>query len=202
MKRIIKKLLSKLGKRFPSNSLDTKYFKKGKNTRLDAFYITVRCELKEKIFLQIGDDCVINGNFIFENCNGLIEIGNNTFIGGGMFIAIKNIQIGNNVLISWGCTIMDNNAHSLISGERINDITDWKRGLDFDRIGFYKDWSKVSAEKIFINDNAWIGFNSIILKGVTIGKGAVVAAGSVVTKDVPDYAIVGGNPARIIKYTS
>jgi acetyltransferase-like isoleucine patch superfamily enzyme len=202
MKRIIKELLSKVGGRSPTKSLNTKYFKKGKNTRLDAFSITVRCDLIEKIFLQIGNDCVINGNFIFENCNGLIEIGNNTFIGGGMFIAINNIQIGNNVLISWGCTIMDNNAHSLISGERINDIKDWKKGLDNNKIGFYKDWSKVSSSKIIVKDNAWIGFNSIILKGVTIGEGAVVAAGSIVTNDVPDFAIVGGNPAQIIKYTS
>ncbi|MCB0501084.1 MAG: hypothetical protein KDD32_00210 [Bacteroidetes bacterium] len=50
-----------------------------------------------------------------------------------------------------------------------------------------------------IKDKAWIGFNVIILKGVTIGEGAVVGAGSVVTKDVPDYTIVVGNPAKLIK---
>lgn len=53
---------------------------------------------------------------------------------------------------------------------------------------------------IVVNDDSWIGINSIIMSGVTIGKGAVIAAGSVVTKDVPEYAIVGGNPAKIIKY--
>ena len=57
--------------------------------------------------------------------------------------------------------------------------------------GFYKD--------IIINDGVWIGMNSIILPGVTIGKKAVVAAGSVVTKNVPDYCIVAGNPATIKK---
>ena len=57
--------------------------------------------------------------------------------------------------------------------------------------GFYKD--------IIINDGVWIGMNSIILPGVTIGKKAVVAAGSVVTKNVPDYCIVAGNPAKIIR---
>lgn len=50
-----------------------------------------------------------------------------------------------------------------------------------------------------ISDDAWIGLNAIILKGVKIGKGAIVGAGSVVTKNVPDMAVVAGNPARIIK---
>lgn len=58
----------------------------------------------------------------------------------------------------------------------------------------------VSKGAIEIKDDVWIGYNSLILSGVTIGQGAVIAAGSVVVKDVPPYAIVGGNPAKIIKY--
>ena len=80
-------------------------------------------------------------------------------------------------------------------------MKDWKKGLDEGAWGKYKDWSKVENAQIIIQDNVWIGFNSIVLKGVTIGEGAVVAAGSVVTKDVPPFAVVGGNPAKIIKYT-
>lgn len=53
---------------------------------------------------------------------------------------------------------------------------------------------------IIVEDDAWLGINALVLSGVTIGKGAIVAAGSVVTKDVPPYAIVGGNPAKIIRY--
>lgn len=62
-----------------------------------------------------------------------------------------------------------------------------------------KDWDNVITKEITICKKAWIGMNVIILKGVTIGEGAVVAAGSVVTKDVPPYRVVGGNPAQIIK---
>lgn len=58
----------------------------------------------------------------------------------------------------------------------------------------------LSKGDIILKDDVWIGANSIILSGVTINKGAIVAAGSVVTKDIPPYAIVGGNPAKIIKY--
>ena len=53
---------------------------------------------------------------------------------------------------------------------------------------------------VIIEDGVWCGCNAVILKGVHIGKGGVVAAGSIVTKDVPPYAIVAGNPARVIKY--
>lgn len=58
----------------------------------------------------------------------------------------------------------------------------------------------VKSETVTIGNDVWIGFNSIILGGVTIGNGAIIAAGSVVTKDVPPYSIVGGSPARVIKY--
>lgn len=60
-------------------------------------------------------------------------------------------------------------------------------------------WDKTRTG-IIIEDDVWIGANSVILPGVTIKKGAVVGAGSVVTKDVPSYAVVCGNPARVIKY--
>lgn len=58
----------------------------------------------------------------------------------------------------------------------------------------------LSKGDIVVKDDVWIGLNSIILSGVTIGQGAIVAAGSVVTKDIPPYAIVAGNPAKVIKY--
>jgi galactoside O-acetyltransferase len=154
----------------------------------------------EKKFLTIGKDCVIESSIVFENQSGKIVIGDRVFIGSGMLISIDKIEIGNDVMISWGCTIIDNDAHSLQSSERMNDVNNWKRGLEESMPGKYKDWSCVKSKPVKIKDKAWIGFNTIILKGVTIGEGAIVGAGSVVTKDVPDYAVVGGNPAKILKY--
>lgn len=164
-----------------------------------ALRISIRNPIKEKKYIVIGEDCHITGNFIFEVQEGKIVIGNRTFIGGGTFICVEEIEIGNDVMFSWGCTISDNNSHSHIWSERKNDVIDWKRGLDENKIGIYKDWTNVKKGKIRIKDKAWIGFNSIILKGVTIGEGAIVGAGSVITKDVPDWTIVAGNPAKIIR---
>ena len=62
-----------------------------------------------------------------------------------------------------------------------------------------KDWTHVAHAAVTIKDKAWIGFNVSILKGVTIGEGAVVGAGSVVTRDVAPYSVVAGNPVRLIR---
>ena len=92
------------------------------------------------------------------------------------------MTIGNNVLIGSGCLISDTDSHPI----------DWE-----DR--FYDRNEKTRKAPIVIKDNAFIGARSIILKGVTIGEGAVIGAGSVVSKDVPHYSIVCGNPARVVK---
>ena len=76
--------------------------------------------------VRIGNNSIISGNYIFEKESGKITIGNNTFIGGGMFICIEEIEIGNDVMFSWGCTVMDNDSHSLIWEERKTDVVDWK----------------------------------------------------------------------------
>jgi len=183
-----------------NNENEFNYISSHRSSDISNLKINVR-KKASKVFLKIGEDSIVSGNFVFENENGFVSIGNETFIGGGHFISIDTIEIGDNVMVSWGCTFIDNNAHSLISNDRTNDVLDWKKGLNENKIGYYKDWSRVDHSMITVKNNAWIGFNSIILKGVTIGEGAIIGAGSVVTKDVPDYAIAGGNPARIIKYT-
>jgi acetyltransferase-like isoleucine patch superfamily enzyme len=169
------------------------------SSNISGLNISVRNPIEGKKYIEIGGNSQISGSFIFEIEQGKITIGSRTFIGGGTFICIDEIQIGNDVMFSWGCTVTDNNSHSHIWSERKNDVLEWKKGLDENKIGVYKDWSNVKKRKIKIKDKAWIGFNSIILKGVTIGEGAIVGAGSVVTKDVPDWTIVAGNPAKIIR---
>ena len=182
-------------------NISKQYIQYPKNSSIIGLNLQVRKPAKD-LYLKIGENSNIQGNFVVESEKGLISIGDRTFIGGGTFICTKEIEIGNDVMFSWGCTVVDNNSHSAKWSERKNDVLDWKRGLDENKIGAYKDWSNVKEDKVTIKDKAWIGFNSIILKGVTIGEGSIVGAGSVVTKDVPDWTIVGGNPAKVIREIS
>ena len=113
------------------------------------------------------------------------------------FYITKSISIGNNVLISSDCTFIDSDMHSFSYTLRKNDVL---------MLGNYegfslqdRDWTSIKSESIRINDKAWVGINSIILKGVTLGEGCIVGAGSVVTQDVPPWVVVAGNPARVIR---
>lgn len=173
------------------------------SANIDGMQVEVRQnnDINNKL-VTVNAGSLIEGRFVIEQPTGYISIGKNTSVGGGMFISIAGIEIGNDVMVSWGCTFMDNDAHSLKSEERKEDVKSWKKGVEDNDIGAYKNWKNVKSGKILVKDKAWIGFNCIVLKGVTIGEGAIVGAGSVVVSDVPDYAIVAGNPAKIIKYTS
>jgi acetyltransferase-like isoleucine patch superfamily enzyme len=146
---------------------------------------------KENCTLTIDDGSIIDSNLIFDRNSAHISIGKNTFIGGSTLVCAEKIIIGDDVLVAWGCTIVDHNSHSPLFHERKDDVKKWFNGE--------KDWTHVICKPIIVEDKAWIGFSSIILKGVTIGQGAIVGAGSVVTKDVMPYTIVAGNPARMIR---
>ena len=143
-------------------------------------------------FISIGDDCLINGRIVTEANNSKVNISNNVFIGGNTILdCLNEIKIDDNVLISYECILSDHDSHSTTSEERKMDLERFQKEQ--------MNWNVVKSKPIIIKKNSWIGMRSIILKGVIIGEGAVVAAGSVVTKDVPDYTLVAGNPAIVKK---
>lgn len=128
---------------------------------------------------ELGEHATIEDFATINNGMGPVRIGHHSFVGLSDVI-IGPVTIGNHVILA---------QHIVISG------------LNHGYEDIFRPISQQPCEvkPIVIEDDCWIGANSVITAGVRIGKHAVVAAGSVVTKDVPPYSIVAGNPARIIK---
>lgn len=204
MKRMIRHLLNSISNRRARGLLNqleaSGALRVGSGSDLTSLRIELRGKRERQPAVTVGEGCLITASFVVETGHGKITVGDNTFIGGGLFVCAEQIDIGSDVMFSWGCTVIDTDAHSLDWRKRQNDVKDWKRGVTEGAVGKYKDWSAVTSKKITVGNRAWIGFNTILLKGVNIGEGAVVAAGSVVTRDVEPYTLVGGNPARLIKH--
>lgn len=147
--------------------------------------------------LSIGDNFVMtSGGGINPLSRGLkshihlasdarVTIGNNVGISSVTLWSKKEITIGDNTIIGANTTIIDTDAHPLFAKDRLVDLG---KG------------AKVAP--ILIGNSVFIGSNCIILKGVSIGNRSIIAAGSIVTKDIPDDCIAGGNPAKVIKHIS
>jgi acetyltransferase-like isoleucine patch superfamily enzyme len=142
--------------------------------------------------IEVGRDCLIDGILVTEAPGSAIRIGSNVSIGGqSLLAAVQSIVVEDDVLISYQCIIVDSDNHNLRYSLRKNDLHEWLTGRH--------DWNKVQTQPVRICKGSWLGARVIVTKGVTIGEGAVCGMGSVVTRDVPPYAVVAGNPARIIK---
>jgi galactoside O-acetyltransferase len=141
--------------------------------------------------VEIGRDCIINSRIAFDSPNGLVKVGNRCFLGASFLVCHTGISLGDDVVISWGVTIVDHDSHALDWEYRKSDVADWAQG--------FKRWDFVSIYPVHIGNKVWIGFGASILKGVTVGDGAVIGANSVVTRDVPPFTVVAGNPARIVR---
>jgi acetyltransferase-like isoleucine patch superfamily enzyme len=146
----------------------------------------------EKIL--VGDNTHIRGELLLFKYGGSISIGDNCYMGEGSRIwSGDKVTIGNNVLISHNVNIIDTNSHELDYEERS------ERYKDLIANGHWNEKGSIHTEPIHIGDDVWISFGAIILKGLSIGRGSIVAAGAVVTENVPEFVVVAGNPAKIVK---
>lgn len=148
------------------------------------FIDRIRIERTKKNLAFCGEKVYIDPTVIVSDAS-LISIGNNCHIQMNckLFGSGGGIEIGDGTILSHDIQIFARN-HNYDS----EDL----RLLPYDERNVHK--------KVIIGQNVWVGARTTILPGVTIGDGAVVGAGSVVTKDIPPCAVVGGNPARVIKY--
>lgn len=145
-------------------------------------YSSVRLDCPPYRRFFLGRQSVIESYCCINNAVGDVVIGNHTRIGIHNTI-IGPVCIGNHVNLAQGITVTALNHN-------FEDVT---RRIDEQGI---------STKPVIIGDDVWIGANAVVLPGVTIGRHCVVAAGAVVTKDVPDHSVVGGVPAKILKTLS
>jgi len=125
--------------------------------------------------------------------SGRVRIGDYALVHGARIICDDEVVIGDHALISWNVVLMDTYRFSSDPGVRREELRSVPAALPRVLTG------GAEARRIVIGDNVWIGFDAVVLPGVTIGEGAVVGAKSVVTADVPAYSVVAGNPARVVR---
>lgn len=201
MKELILRELEKIKKDRGSQSgslilyviLGSRLFSLGFNWLMSRWYLRKATSLGKIVFTQEKPKVINKGTLRIGNVtriwssvnqtrlsvgkNAILEIGDDCRINGPTISANNRVIIGNHCRIAPHVIIMDDDFHDVN-----NRQADGKGG------------------EIIIKDYAWVATRAMVLKGVTIGRRAVVASGAVVTKDVPDYAVVGGVPAKILKY--
>ncbi len=145
--------------------------------------------------INIADNCTINSvnagyhvnmfqcvKLLVDRPGAVISIGENSRIHGSCIHAYQSVSIGRRCLIAANCQIIDCNGHEL-SFQNVENRVNTSSG----------------SSPVVIEDDVWLGTGCIVLSGVRIGKGSVIAAGSVVVNDIPAMCIAGGNPAKVIK---
>ena len=135
--------------------------------------LSLRLYLYRRIGMKVGQGCVIRRGVYLASPNEL-QVGDGSFIGRASLYCTGGVRIGRNVNVSDGVVV-------ITAKHDINSP-------DFN----------ATYEPIVIEDWAWLATNAVVLAGVTVGEGAVVAAGAIVTHDVPAYSVVAGNPATVI----
>ncbi len=158
------------------------------------FYITMYDPINSDGYIEIGDNFGIiseesrSGITFFCRCklavfkNGIIKIGNNVTLNGTVITSRKQIEIGDNTIIAPNVIIMDSDFHNQWPPEKRFELS-----------------LSTNDKEIKIGKNVWIGMNSVILKGVSIGDNSIIGAGSVVSKSIPKNVIAAGNPAKVVR---
>lgn len=162
----------------------------GAGVRLALGARLINLDARDRV--DIGADTVIRG-ILRNEPGGRIRIGNSVYVGDGVILsACEEIAVGAATLLAHGVQVFDNDSHPIDAQERARHF---RMILGLEPAGPVK----IGTAAVRIGERCWIGTQTLIMKGVTIGDEAIVAAGSVVATDIPARALAAGNPARVVK---
>lgn len=147
------------------------HFRKQKNSQISIGNNCTFRSSKTSNWIGVDRPCMISTQ---DGNNSIIKIGNNCGFSGTVIGAFVNITLGNNVRCGANTLITDSDWH-----------------IDDPRVG--------NSKAVFIDDNVWLGVNSVVLKGVSIGKNSIIGANSVVVSNIPENVIAAGNPCKVIR---
>lgn len=142
--------------------------------------------------MVIGEHTTLDGVHFALGVNGRVQIGDYCFFSNAILLCEAELQIGNYVVIGWNTTIADTDFHPISPAARIQDA------IACSPLGKGRARPPIAKRPVIIEDDVWIGPNVTILKGVRIGAGAFIEAGSLITRSVPPHVRVLGNPAQIV----
>jgi acetyltransferase-like isoleucine patch superfamily enzyme len=164
----------------------------GPNTLITGDLTFKRFASKEPEALIIGAHCTMDGVHFALGEKGRVQIGDYCYFTNAVLLCELELRIGNYVVIGWNATVADTDFHPLAPAERVADA------IACSPLGKGRPRPEVPRRPVIIEEDVWIGPNAAVLKGVRIGAGAFIEAGSLVTRDVPPRARVLGNPAQVI----
>ncbi|HET6980360.1 MAG TPA: acyltransferase [Pyrinomonadaceae bacterium] len=164
----------------------------GEGTTIDSSFCFKHFYSKQDVGLRVGSGTTIWRASLAADENAVIEIGDYCYIANASLVCSEHIRIGSRVMIAGGVTIADSDFHPLAPASRLADT------VALSPIGDRTKRPRIQTRPVHIEDDVWIGYNATILKGVTVGAGALVGPGALVVRDVPAGAEVAGNPAVVV----
>jgi acetyltransferase-like isoleucine patch superfamily enzyme len=164
----------------------------GRDARVTGQDAFKRFRSNRDVALSLGERSRCDGVRFAIGVHGHVAIGDDSYLNDCILLAEQDIRIGNHVMIGFNTTVSDSDFHPIAPAERIEDA------IALSPLSKERPRPRAACKPVIIEDDVFIGPACSILKGVTIGAGAFVEPGSVVTRDVPAGAHVRGNPAAIV----
>lgn len=167
----------------------------GRDAYIDTSYSFAACRVSNQGAVRFGEasGAYSRSTFVVGE-QGMVRLGNYSCLNGSNLICEKAIDIGDGCLISWGVVVTDCWPNSAVDAEVRRRILT-AAGDSTHR----HPPARVDPQPVTIGDYCWIGFDSVILPGVSLGEGVIVGCRTVVAEDVPPYSVVVGHPARVVR---